>query len=197
MTAAASIVWFRNDLRIDDHPALCAAAERGAPVVPVYIFSPEEEGDWPPGGASRWWLHQSLRGLSADLHRLKSRLVIRQGPALKTLQALVRETAASAVFWNRRYEPAITDRYAKIKKALREDGLDVESFNGSLLKEPWEIHTSNDTPFKVFTPFWRKCQAEGEPEPPLEAPERLKSPAKWPEPLRLQELELEPTIPWD
>jgi deoxyribodipyrimidine photo-lyase len=197
MAVAESIVWFRNDLRVEDNPALCAAVERGGPVIPVYIFSPDEEGDWPPGGASRWWLHQSLRSLSADLHRLKSRLVIRQGPALKALQTLVRETEASAVFWNRRYEPAITDRDAKIKKALREDGLDVESFNGSLLKEPWEIHTSNDTPFKVFTPFWRKCQAEGEPGPPLAAPERLKSPATWPEPLPLDALELEPTIPWD
>jgi deoxyribodipyrimidine photo-lyase len=131
------------------------------------------------------------------LQGLKSRLVIRQGPALKTLQKLVHETKATAVFWNRRYEPAITDRDAKIKTALREDRLEAESFNGTLLHEPWEIRTTSDTPFKVFTPFWRKCQADGEPDDPLTAPAHLKSPATWPDSIPLKELELEPTIRWD
>ena len=197
MSAAPSIVWFRKDLRVADHPALQAAVNRGAPVLPVFIHAPEEEGEWPPGGASRWWLHQSLARLDGDLRRLGSRLIVRQGAALKVIRQLAHETGAGAVFWNRRYEPGVIEHALKLKRALRDDGLEVESFNGSLLHEPWEIRTSSDTPFKVFTPFWRKCQAEGEPAPPLAAPDRLKSLETWPESVALEELGLEPKISWD
>jgi len=62
---AATLVWFRLDLRLADNPALAAAAARGGRVLPIFIWAPEEEGDWPPGAASRWWLHQSLRSLAA------------------------------------------------------------------------------------------------------------------------------------
>src|SRR3982750_2921171 len=72
---APTLVWFRNDLRLADNPALAAAAARGA-VVPVYVWAPDEEGSWPPGAASRWWLHGSLEALDSALHRHRSRLVI-------------------------------------------------------------------------------------------------------------------------
>src|SRR5438105_4945858 len=106
MSGNTSIVWFRQDLRLDDNPALEAAIARGGAIVPVYIWSPAEEGAWPPGAASRWWLHQSLRRLDADLRRCGSRLVICQGEALFTLTQLAQEARAGAVYWNRRYEPA-------------------------------------------------------------------------------------------
>lgn len=88
---APSIHWFRLDLRLADNPALRAAIERGGPVVPVFIWSPEEEAPWPPGEASRWWLHQSLRALETQLRAAGSRLVIRRGPAFETLWALLKE----------------------------------------------------------------------------------------------------------
>ena len=94
-----SIVWFRQDLRVADNPALCAAAQRG-PVVPLYIWSPEEEGQFPPGGASKWWLHRSLQALERGLG---IPLVLRQGGSLEVLRGLIAETGASHVFWNRRY----------------------------------------------------------------------------------------------
>ena len=97
-----SIIFFRLDLRLGDNPALDAAVKRNGPVIPVFIWSPEEESPWEPGGASRWWLHQSLQSLDADLRQLGSRLIIRSGNVLKILQALVKETGATAVFWNRR-----------------------------------------------------------------------------------------------
>jgi len=193
---APSIHWFRLDLRLADNPALAAAVARGGPVVPVFIWSPEEEAPWPPGGASRWWLHQSLASLEASLRAVGSRLVIRHGPALETLDALAKETGATAVFWNRRYEPAVIARDAKVKEALCADGVVVESFNAALLREPWTIQNQSGKPFQVFTPFWRHCLAQPDPPEPLPAPKRLLALAKWPKSLPLEALELEPKIAW-
>lgn len=101
-----AIVWFRRDLRLADNPALQSARARGRPVLPVFIWSPEEEGGWPPGATSCWWLHHSLKSLDSDLRRLGSRLMILRGPAAEALQSLANVTGAGAIFWNRRYEPA-------------------------------------------------------------------------------------------
>lgn len=89
MAANAAIVWFRHDLRLTDNPALQAAVRRGGPVIPVYIWAPEEAGVGSPGAASRWWLHQSLTRLAAHLRKRGSLLVIRQGSCLPTLRALI------------------------------------------------------------------------------------------------------------
>lgn len=196
MSPTPSVVWFRHDLRLDDNPALQAAVQRGGPVIPVFIWAPEEEGDWAPGSASRWWLHQSLTSLEASLRQRGSRLVLRQGESLPTLEALVRDTGAEAVVWNRRYEPAIRARDARITSHLRGGGLYVESFNASLLFEPWEVHTRDRKPFQVFTPFWKACLALPELPPPLPEPSHLPSPHAWPASLALQHLALAPRHEW-
>src|ERR1043165_1617453 len=102
----ATIVWFRQDLRLRDNLALSAAVARGAPIIPVYIWAPEDEGEWPPGAASRWWLHQSLAALDASLRNLSSRLILAYGPAHEVLRKLAKGASVSAVYWNDRYEPA-------------------------------------------------------------------------------------------
>lgn len=191
-----SILWLRLDLRLADNPALDAAVRRGGPVLPVFIGSPEEEGEWPPGGASKWWLHQSLAALDAHLRELGSRLTLRRGPALKALQTLVRESGATAVFWNRRYEPAILARDIALSESLRAAGLEAASFNAALLREPWAIQNRTGKPFQVFTPFWKHCLALPDPAQPLPAPKQLKAPLKWPKSLPLSALELEPKINW-
>lgn len=196
MKLAPTIVWFRHDLRLADNPALASAQKRGGPVVPVFIWSPEEEGAWPPGGASRWWLHQSLAALDVRSREVGSRLIIRCGPALATLREVAKETHADAVFWNRRYEPAVSARDAKVKEALGSDGLAAESFNAALLHEPWTIQNQSGKPFQVFTPFWRHCPAKSEPAEPLPAPKKLLAPSKWPKSLALEELELQPKMNW-
>ncbi|MCX7887849.1 MAG: DNA photolyase family protein [Verrucomicrobiae bacterium] len=150
-----TIVWFRLDLRLADNPALTAAGQRGE-VLPVFIWAPEE-GDWPPGAASRAWLCRSLRALDVSLRERGGRLVVRRGPALKALRKLVSETGADAVFWSRRYEPALRERDAKVQRALIAVGLRVETFNSALLVEPWEIKTGKGEPYRVFTPFYRAC----------------------------------------
>src|SRR5262245_36137904 len=115
MRPGPTIVWYRHDLRTADQPALHWALERTGPVIPVFIHAPEEEGDWPPGGASKWWLHRSLAALDKRLRQLKSRLILCEGPTLKALRHLVKQTEATAVCWCRRYEPAITARDETIK----------------------------------------------------------------------------------
>ena len=193
---APSIHWFRLDLRLADNPALQTAIERGGAVVPVFIWSPDEEGDWPPGGASKWWLHQSLAALDDRLRKGGSRLVIRRGPTLETLRALVKETGATAVFWNRRYEPAVMARDAKVQEALSADGLAVQTLNAALLHEPWTIQNHNGKPFQVFTPFWRNCLAQPDPVAPQTAPKHWPALPKWPKSLALGALELEPKLNW-
>jgi deoxyribodipyrimidine photo-lyase len=187
-----SLVWFRLDLRTADNPALAAAAKLGE-VVPVFIWAPEEEGNWPPGTASRWWLQHSLAALDADLRKLGSRLIIRCGPTLTALRKLVKETGATAVFWNRRYEPALIARDTQVKQALIADGLQVESFNSALLFEPWEIKTGNGGPYQVFTPFYRACLAR--PLRPVGTTRRAVRGARALS-LKLDKLDLLPKLDW-
>lgn len=197
MTQPTSLVWFRHDLRLDDNPALHAALAHSKTVIPVFIWEPEAEDDWSPGRASRCWLHWSLKSLDAALRAASSRLILRQGNALDNLLRLLEETRASAVFWNRRYEPAITARDHEIETALRRKGATVETFNALLLFEPGTVQTKSSTPYKIFTPFYRACLALPEPSAPLNAPRTIGRPRKWPLSVKLEELRLLPRIPWD
>lgn len=194
MTTA--LIWFRRDLRLADNPALMAALEAHQRVVPVYVHAPDEEAPWAPGAASRWWLHHSLSALDAELRERGSSLHVARGPTLATLRALLRIHDASAIYWNRLYEPAIRARDTRIKQALIDDGIDACSFKAGVLFEPWEIRTGQDQPYRVFTPFWRKARSQLQVRPPLPKPESL-VPSAGKAGLRLAELELLPRIRWD
>jgi deoxyribodipyrimidine photo-lyase len=191
-----ALLWFRLDLRLADHPALAAAVERGGPVVPLFIWTPEEEGEWRPGGASRWWLHQSLVSFAASLEAIGSRLVVRQGPALGVLRSVAREIGADTVVWSERWEPAVRVRDAEVEAALLIDGLTVIRRNSSLLRLPSAVRTGAGGPFQVFTPFWRRCLALPDPAEPLPVPRGLPAPSRWPRSLPIAELGLEPCPDW-
>ncbi|MGE0740129.1 MAG: deoxyribodipyrimidine photo-lyase [Hyphomonadaceae bacterium] len=166
------IVWLRQDLRIADNPALHAAAQSQRPLIVLYVLDDETPGRWRMGGASRWWLHHSLAALSADLKRRGAELVLRRGVAGDIVTQLAAETNAGAVYWNRCYEPYAVQRDAALKQTLSARGLEVKSFNGALLHEPWSVKTKTGEPFKVFTPFWRACQLMPI-RAPLPAPKKL------------------------
>ena len=174
------IVWFRRDLRLADNPALARAAATGRPVVPVFILDADTPGLRPPGGASRWWLHHSLAALTDDLAARGSRLILRRGQAAVVLDALIAETGADTVLWNRCYDKGSVARDTEIKTGLRARGLQAESFNASLLTEPWEITTKAGGGYKVYTRFWQTCRAAGDPPPPVAAPDSLPAPQAWP-----------------
>jgi len=146
-----TIVWFRQDLRRRDNPALAAAAATGA-VIPIFILDhAASDSRWSLGGASRWWLHHSLAALREEL----GGLLLLKGEPCDLLPELVTTTGASAVYWNRCYEPLAIARDKETKALLQARGIEARSFNGSLLHEPWEIATRGGEPFKVYTPYWR------------------------------------------
>jgi deoxyribodipyrimidine photo-lyase len=191
----SSLVWFRLDLRLSDNPALAAAALRNRRVVPVFIWAPEEEGDWPPGAASRWWLHQSLQSLDASLRRHGLHLVLRRGPSLDALRSLIRECGADSVFWNRRYEPALRERDAQVQRSLLSDRIHVETFDSALLCEPEVIKNASGNPFLVFTPFWRACQTAIPGSMPVVTAPMLEK-AGLPPSQALSKFALEPDVDW-
>jgi deoxyribodipyrimidine photo-lyase len=195
--APATLLWFRQDLRLADHPALNAALARGGPVIPVYVDADDEEGAWAPGAAARWWRHHALASLDADLQARGSRLLLRRGPALMVLRELAQESGADAVYWHRRHEPVARARDTQLKHDLRATGLLAESRNGSLLVEPWVLRTQAGGPFQVFTPFWRRLLTDVEPARPLAAPTQLPAPTHWPPSLALAALGYLPRSRWD
>jgi deoxyribodipyrimidine photo-lyase len=193
---STAIVWFRRDFRLADNPALHQACSAHAGVVPLYIHAPQEEGDWPPGAASRWWLHWTLHALDADLRQCDGALHIRQGDSLPNLLEIVKQSGADTVYWNRLYEPAAIARDTQIKAALRERGIAVHSFGSALWQEPWQLATQDKQPYRVFTPYWRKLRTMIDVAEPLPVPARL--------PLvcidhgmPLAALDLSPRIAWD
>ncbi len=189
------IVWLREDLRLGDHPAFEAAVRAGGAVVPVFVWSPEEEGRWAAGGASRWWLHHSLARMEEALAGCGSRLVIRAGPVAETLQALCKETGARMVHCSRRYGPVGAAQETRVTETLHAAGVTLRRF-WVLLYEAELIATGQGTPYQVFTPFWRRCLAQGEPRMPLPRVTRLPAPARWPAGVALASLGLMPKMAW-
>ena len=132
----SSIVWFRKDLRLEDNPALLAACSRGGPVIPLYIWEGDDSEEWQMGSASKWWLHQSLVSLDRSLKILGSRLIICRGNYLETLQQIIRQTGATAAFWNQDFEPSFIAKEQHIIRNLEDLHLTVKTFNGSWLLDP-------------------------------------------------------------
>jgi deoxyribodipyrimidine photo-lyase len=196
MDAQPALVWFRRDLRLHDNRALAAAVAEGGPVIPVFVWSPDEEREWSPGAASRWWLHHSLACLARELARRGGRLIVRRGGSAEALAETVAETGARAVFWNRRYEPAAVERDARVMRALTGAGATCRSFSAALLWEPWESRKPDGTPYQVFTAFWRACGRLEAPARAIPAPSRIRGPKRWPESEALSALELLPSLDW-
>jgi deoxyribodipyrimidine photo-lyase len=157
-------MWFRQDLRLADNPALTAAVESQRPLIAIYVLDDINADDWAMGAASKWWLQQSLLSLNDSL---QGQLHIYRGDAAKIVTTLAKEINSSAVYWNRCYEPWRIDRDGEIKRQLKNKGLAGRSFNGSLLFEPQDVAKADGTPYKVFTPFYRKGCLQNGPEPRL------------------------------
>ncbi|MBP6217408.1 MAG: deoxyribodipyrimidine photo-lyase [Oligoflexales bacterium] len=195
-----AIVWFRNDLRLQDHAALLRASRQKS-LIPLYIWDPETEGRWQAGEASRWWLHHSLLDLDRELSKRNSRLIILCGNRLKIFETLITKFKISSVFWNRSYEPDLHDSDTLVEDLLVRKGIQVEICRGNLITEPGEVLKDDGTPYLVYTAFWKrflsnlelKLEPHGhktESLPPL--PPGVQG---WGE--TLSKLNLLPAIPWD
>jgi deoxyribodipyrimidine photo-lyase len=174
---SATLVWLRDDLRLDDNPALAEAAALGTSLTVVYVLDEESPGVRPLGGAVKWWLHHSLTRLGPALEAAGSRLVLRRGPAARIIQDLATETSADALLWNRRYGGPERTVDAGLKKWATAAGISATSYQANLMFEPWTVRTGGGGPYKVYTPFWRACLAGAEPRLPVAAPDRLPAPA--------------------
>jgi deoxyribodipyrimidine photo-lyase len=165
------IYWFRQDLRLEDNPALLHAAQSGKSVIPIFIFDPDER---PIGMAASWWREQSLTKLDASLKKIGAGLSFYEGRPLEILQKLTGFYNADEIVWNRQYDGYSVSRDKEIKQNLSDKGIQCSSFNASLLFEPWLIKNKSGSFFKVFTPFWRKCMSENTPDAPFPRPTELR-----------------------
>ena len=194
MTNDIVIHWFRQDLRLHDNPALFNASGQGR-VLPIYILDNENTQEYQMGAASHWWLHHSLKALNQSLD---GKLSVYQGDAEKILLEIIKANTVKAVYWNRCYEPWRIHRDQKIKKMLKHQAIDVQSANGSLLWEPWQVLKSDGTPYKVFTPFFQKGYLKTvAPRKPLSIPTVLSLYTPRNRALNIDELALLPSIRWD
>lgn len=169
---------------------------RGGAVIPVFIWDDAGEGEWGLGGASKWWLHQSLAALSEEIVARGGQLILRHGDSAEQLDQLIELTGADAVYWNRRYEPVIRERDGAIKEALKKRGIEGQSFSGALLHEPHTIQNKQGRPFQVFTPYWRHCLTLEKAVPGKGAPKRWPALEKWPESMALRDFDLLPKLNW-
>jgi deoxyribodipyrimidine photolyase len=198
-SAPPCIVWFRDDLRLCDHPALHAASKTGAPVICLYVFDEASDalcgqGARPLGGAARWWLAQSLRALQNSLNAVGASLVLRKGPAAPIIAGLARETRAGKVFWNAIAQAPHQTVASQVAAALETIGVASQSFAGDLLAAPSDIRNKEGRGLRVFTPFWRRVQNLGDPPKPLLPPKTLR-PVPDMASDTLEEWHLEPTHP--
>lgn len=194
----AIIVWFRQDLRLGDNPALHAAATTGLPVIPVYNWHPPEAGEWAMGAAARVWLAGSLENLKTNLQALDSNLIFQHGPTAQALLQLAQKAGAQQVHCNARYEPWARAQQEQVQQALAQHGMSlVIHTGGTLLWEPNAIATQQGKPYQVFTPYFNRCISQLPDIQPLPTPTKLKAPNAWPKSLNLADFNLLPTIPWD
>ena len=189
------VVWFREDLRVADNPALFKACETRKPIIAVFILDEETPGLRAFGAAQKWMLHHGLADLSKSLETLGGALVLAKGGSEAILNGLIDETGATEIFWNRRYGPGEIALDTRLKSAFGERGISAHSYLGALLHEPHRVRTANGDPFRVYSPFWRALEKLGDPRTPLPVPDKVHSHPSTKAGLSLGDLDLLPTRP--
>lgn len=165
--SATAIAWFRRDLRLDDNAALIEAAEDGRPVVPVYVHDAERAGS-----AADWWLHHSLAALSRALDKRGAPLLILRGKSSEVLPKLAALVEAGSIHYTRGYTPAARSEQEAVAETVGDDAIAHDSY---YLHRPGTVLTAEETPYRVFTPFWKSCVSRPEHGRPAAAPETLRS----------------------
>jgi deoxyribodipyrimidine photo-lyase len=167
MAHAKTLVWFRNDLRLADNPALSAACEGGTAAVLIYIL------DARAGAASRWWLHHSLVALARDIAAKGGVLLLRRGDPLDIIPELTAGLGVEAVHAARTYEPYWREADRALDTALKKQGVAFHRHLSTSLFPPERITTQSGGLYGVFTPFAKACMAAGVPDAHAPAPARI------------------------
>lgn len=189
-----SIHWFRQDLRLHDNPALAALKQLDQNVVPIFIFDTKHTKDFTPGEASCWWLAESLQALNDDLG---GKLLFFEGDPIELIPLIMNDLQSEHISWNRCYEPWRIKRDKKIKKTLEDKGKEVHSCSGSLLWEPHTVLKDDQTPYRVFTPYYRRgCLKKDPPRGPIINDMPCFHQAKHAKALALSQASFAPTHTW-
>jgi deoxyribodipyrimidine photo-lyase len=167
-----AVVWFRNDLRLTDNPALHAAIAAGHRILPVYVLD-DAGPDWTLGGASRWWLHHSLEDLSKNLQAAGAPLLLRRGDAAKIIPELAARINAAEVHAARSFEPAMRATDKQVDAALKAAGIGFKRHLSMSLFAPEKIRNKTGGVYGVYTPFSKACFEAGISEDFVSAPARI------------------------
>jgi deoxyribodipyrimidine photo-lyase len=178
--STVSLVWFRQDLRIDDNPALASAIGKGNPIIPIFVWPDDRGIEWNLGESSSWWLRQSLNSLDCELRTKGSRLIIKKGSTMDVLLQLANQTQVSNLFYNRRFEPSEIKLEMAVNRSFIKKGISVYYFNANLLFEPEHLLKNDLTPYRVFSHFFKKATSIIWDVAPLATGQSWKSPSGWP-----------------
>ncbi len=184
------IVWLRRDLRMADNPSLFEAAKHG-PVIPVFILDDERASTHPYGGASRWWLHHSLKSLQLSFAERGLKIVLRKGDTVEELLTIAKESGAKTIHANRHFEPW----WRNAEKALGEQIELKRHDDANFLTAMGSIKTGSGGQYKIYTPFSRAVRAQFPPRDLVPEPEVLNAPDAWPQSEMLEDWNLLPTRP--
>ncbi|MGB1235394.1 MAG: cryptochrome/photolyase family protein [Planktomarina sp.] len=157
-----TLVWFRRDFRLTDHAALTAAADRGGPVVCVFVNDAHVDS---LGAAPKWRMGLAVEQFAKTLEAMGQKLILRTGAGDDVIPALAAEVGADAVYWSRSYDPTVQVVDAKVKEKLKMAGFEAASFKGHLIFEPWTVETKTGGFYKVFTPLWKTVRHWDMPKP--------------------------------
>lgn len=181
-----SLVWLRQDLRLDDQPAIAAAAEEG-PFAALYVLDDETPGDWAIGGAQRWWLYHSLQSLSRALAARGGVLLLRRGRSAQLVTEVADATGAERIHATEHYEPWW-------RAAEEQLGERLILHEGDTLIPPQQVRTGGGKPYRIYGPFFRAFCGHEVPEPQA-VPCSLQAPDPLPPSDRIDDWELLPTRP--
>lgn len=156
-----TLLWLQRDLRLIDNPALDFALATNQPVIAVYIHSPLEDAPWAAGAASRWWLHNSLQKLEGQLAKRNIKLHFFNENSIERIMALVNGFNIDTVVWTNRHEPQRVKCEHILHQKLNSTGIAVQRFRDDILGNPELFMTaSKGTPYRVFTPFYKRLRRE-------------------------------------
>ena len=150
----ATLLWFRNDLRLRDNAAFAAAC-RAQQIIPLYVL--DSTDPWPVQGAAAWWLHHSLNSLDQSLQTFGASLIVKRGEPVKIIASLIKQHDIDTLVFSRNYDPHGIALESQLKTLCDQRKVECKRFAGSLLLEPEQVKNLQGYPFQVFTPYYKKC----------------------------------------
>jgi deoxyribodipyrimidine photo-lyase len=158
-----AIHWFRCDLRLTDNTALHAAVADADVVIPIFIFDPKIL-EAPEVSANQVaFMIECLHSLEKNVEAAGGKLIFRHGPILDEMRAVLRESGAHALYYNRDYEPYARERDAAVEKLARSHDVEVHSFKDNVIHETGEVLKADGKPYGVFTPYSRVWRSTAKP----------------------------------